>query len=109
MSYQTCPTYEQPISVKGQTHTAWYRFFQGVFKGTPPGTESTISVGISPYAYIAPAKGFMIISGGSVSAVQISRTITTLTNQTSGIFPLSQGDTLTVTFATPPTMTWYPT
>jgi len=108
LSYQTCPTYEQPLVIKGQTSSPWYRFFQGLFQGTPPSQESTLTVGGSPFTYTAPQRGFIILSGGSVSAVQFTRAVTTLTGQTSGIFPLSQGDMLTVTYAGLPSMLWVP-
>jgi hypothetical protein len=108
MSYQSAPSYEQPLTSKGQTSQSWYRFFQGIYLGTPPSAETVITVGISPFAYLAPAKGFMIVSGGTVSAIQFTRAQTTLTNQTSGIFPLSQGDTLTVTYSGLPSMVWVP-
>ena len=109
MSLYSLPTYEQSLTKSGQTAQSWYRFFSGVFQGTPPANESKLSVGASPYAYQAPVKGFVILSGGSVSAVQFTRSVTTLTNQTSGIFPLNQGDTLTITYASLPVAVWVPT
>jgi hypothetical protein len=108
MSFQTCPTYEQPLSKGGNTSSVWYRFFQGVFLGTPPAAELTVAVGASPFHYSATAKGFMIVRGGTVSAIQFTRTVTTLTGQTQGIFPLSQGDILAVTYSGLPTMVWVP-
>lgn len=106
--YQSQPTYEQPLVVKGQNSTVWYRFFSALYQGQPSSAESGITVGISPFSYVAPTAGNMLITGGTVSAIQITRSFTTLTNLTSGLFPLSKGDTLTVTFAGLPTMTWYP-
>lgn len=108
-NFLSCPTYEQSLAAKGQTNSVWYRFFQGLYKGTPPTSESAVSVTGSPFAFTAPSKGFMIVSGGTVSAVQLTRTVTTLTGQTSGIFPLSQGDVLTVTYSGLPTLTFFPT
>lgn len=58
--------------------------------------------------FTAPSKGYVILNGGSVSAVQFTRSVTTLTGQTAGIFPLNQGDVLTVTYASLPTMTFVP-
>lgn len=109
MSYLSAPTYEQPIVKAGQTHTAWYRFFTGLYKGTPAAAEGALVLGASPYAYTAPAKGFLIIRGGTVSAVEFTRSQTTLTGQTQGIFPMAQGDTLTITYSVLPTVTWVPT
>jgi hypothetical protein len=109
VSFQTCPTYEQPLTKNGQTQTVWYRFFQGVFLGTPPSAEVTLTPGASPFAYTALTKGFMIVRGGTVTAIQFTRTATNLTGQTSGIFVLNQGDVLTVTYSALPTMIWVPT
>jgi len=109
MSLYSLPTYDQALTKSGQTAQAWYRFFTALYQGTPPANEKTLTLGASPYAYQAPVKGFVILSGGSVSAVQFTRSVTTLTNQTSGIFPLNQGDTLTITYASLPSMTWVPT
>lgn len=109
MSY-TVPNYEVPLNSgpQRQTHNSWYRFFQGVYQGQPPSNESTVSVGGSPFMFTAPSKGYVILNGGSVSAVQFTRSVTTLTGQTAGIFPLNQGDVLTVTYASLPTMTFVP-
>jgi hypothetical protein len=108
MSFNSAPTYETPLTVKGQTHTAWFRFFQNVYKGAPPSSETTLTLGASPWSYQAPAKGFVIIRGGTVSAVQFTRSVTTLTGQTQGVFPMSQGDTLAITYSVLPSLTWVP-
>lgn len=107
MSYDV-PNYEIPLNPKGQTHSAWYRFFQASYQGQAPSNESPVTLGASPFPYTAPSRGFVILSGGSVSAVQFTRSVTTLTGQTAGIFPLSQGDVLTVTYASLPNMTFVP-
>lgn len=106
MTYQICPTYAQDLVQKGKTSQSWYRFFQGVFVGTPPAAEVPVALTGSPFAYTASQKGFMIVTGGTVSAIQFTRAQVTLTGQTSGIFPLSQGDILTVTYSALPTMVW---
>jgi len=106
--YQAQPTYDQPLTIKGQTATVWYRFFSALYQGQPSAAEVALAVGISPFSYLAPTRGNVLINGGTVSAVQITRSLTTLTGLTSGFFPLSNGDTLTVTYSGLPTMTWYP-
>jgi hypothetical protein len=106
--FNSAPTYDTPLTVKGSTHTTWYRFFQNIYKGAPPSSESTLVLGASPWAYNAPSAGFVIIRGGTVSAVQFTRSVTTLTGQTQGVFPVSQGDTLTITYSVLPTVTWVP-
>jgi hypothetical protein len=106
--FNVAPTYDTPLTVSGKTHTTWYRYFQNIYKGLPPSSESTLTLGASPWAYNAPSKGFVIIRGGTVSAVEFTRATPTLTGQTQGIFPLSQGDTLTITYAALPTVLWVP-
>lgn len=108
MSYQA-PTYEQPVAEKGQTSKVWYRFFQALYQGASPAAESTITVGASPFVYTAPAKGFMIVRGGTVSSLQFTRTVTNVTGLTSGLFILNQGDQLTVTYTGLPVLVWVPT
>jgi hypothetical protein len=108
MAYQTVPTYEQALHKQGQTSSVWYRFFQGSYQGVPPSAEVTVAVGGSPFMYTAPVKGFVILTGGTVTAVQFTRAQTTLTGQTSGLFPLNQGDILTVTYSGLPTMVFVP-
>ena len=107
MSY-TVPQYEQPLLVKGQTTSVWYRYFQNTFFGAAPSNETTVSVGGSPFAYTAPSRGFVLIKSGTVSSIQYTRSLTTLTGLTSGIFPVSQGDVLTVAYTGLPSMTFFP-
>jgi hypothetical protein len=106
--YQGMPTYDQPLTTKGQTAASWYRFFNSLFQGQPSGAEMSVTVGISPFAYLAPSGGTMLIHGGTVTAIQLTRSATTLTGLTSGLFPLAKGDILTVTYSGLPTMVWYP-
>jgi hypothetical protein len=67
-----------------------------------PGVDSAISitVGASPYAYQAPANGMVVVSGGTVSKLTISRgTLTVTPGPLQGQFQLSKNDTITVTYA----------
>ena len=107
-SYQGLPTYDQPITTKGQTTPVWYRFFNALWGGQPLGNEQTIAVGASPFSYLALSKGSMLVKGGTVSAITITRSATTLTGLTAGFIPLANGDTITVTYAALPAMVWYP-
>ena len=107
MAYQI-PQYEVPLTSKGQTQASWYRFFLNLLQGPPPSNETAITVGGSPFAYTAPSRGFVVVKGGTVSAVQIARSLTTLTGLTSGVFPMSQGDVLTVTYSALPAMVFFP-
>jgi hypothetical protein len=108
MSLQSLPTYEQSLTEKGQTSKVWYRFWSAIYQGTPPANESTLTLNTSPFSYTAQVKGFVLIRGGTVSSVQVTRSVTTLTGLTSGYFPLNQGDVLTITYSGLPSVTWYP-
>lgn len=111
VQYRNPPVFEQPIMTKDATNASWYRYFTQNEKGTPPSSETVLTVGASPYTYTAPAKGFVILSGGTVSGVTFSRTkgTTYTAGQTSGMFPLAQNDVLVVTYSVKPSMVWVPT
>lgn len=73
-------------------------------------SPSSVTPAASPFVYTAPANGIAVVSGGAVSVVQYGRgsTLTAL-GLTSGVVPMSQGDTLTVTWAvSAPTITFIP-
>lgn len=107
-AFRQVPTYETPLAMGKQITRSWFRWFQDQHNGLPKGAEITVAVGGSPFAYTAPSAGYIIIRGGTVSAVQVTRTVTTLTGQTAGIFPVSQGDVLTVTYSGLPAMVFVP-
>lgn len=109
--FRTVPSYDQQITPGSHNDSTWYRYFQQNETGTPPSTELAITVTSSPFSYVFGAKGFVILSGGTVSNVMFSRTPGTfyLTGQTAGIFPGSQNDVLKVTFTVKPLMTFVPT
>lgn len=108
--YNGLPQNPEPLLSGKLTSRVWYFFFQGLWKGAPPSAESLITPSASPFTYIAPSRGFLIVSGGTVVAVQYSRDGLSnyLTGQTSGCFPLSQGDRLIVIYSAAPTLTWVP-
>jgi len=108
LQYRALPTYTQPIDEKGNMSTAWRRWFGATDNGTPPADESSITVGASPFAFQATQKGFVIVTGGTVSRIQFTRTSLHSTGQTSGVFPVSLADIITVTWSVKPTMTFVP-
>jgi hypothetical protein len=107
-NYRTVPTYTHALTEKGNISQPWYRLVQGLHQGTPPAAEGPITVTGSSFAWPAPVAGFVILTGGSVSSVTLTRTKVTNTGQTSGIFPVSQGDILTINSVSAPSMTFIP-
>lgn len=110
MTTLSIPTFNERLTDKQTTSKSWYFFWQGLWKGTPPAPESAVTVTASPMTYVAAQRGFMVVSGGTVSAVAFSRDGVTFYNsgETAGSFPLSNGDSLKVTYTVAPTMTFFP-
>ena len=71
--YNKLPNFNVPLTNQQVTEKNWYFFWAGLFRGLPPGNVEPIAVGTSPFVYSAPAKGFVLLSGGTVSAVAFSR------------------------------------
>ena len=108
VQYRSAPTYTTPLQIGSNIAQAWWRWIQATEQGVPPGAEMPITVGASPFTYTAGQKGFVIVSGGTVSAVHFVRTASYSVGVTHGAFPLSAGDQLVVTYSGKPTMTFVP-
>ena len=69
----------------------------------------SITVGASPFSYVLPFNGQVAVTAGTVSLVSIIRQGTTVaTGLIVGVFPVSRGDTVQVTYSAAPTMTFLP-
>lgn len=66
-----------------------------------------VALGASPFDYKAPATGYVIVAGGTVSALAYGRdgTFTTI-GVVAGIIPISRGDTLRITYTVVPTVSF---
>jgi hypothetical protein len=108
--YRTVPTYTSAWTPGNKNDSTWYRYFQAAELGEPPSAEIPLTVTPSPFIYTAPKKGFMIVSGGTVTSIMISRTPPKYyaTGETAGVFPLAQNDLIKVTFTGTPVMTFFP-
>lgn len=115
MSSQTnnLPAYPTPIVDPKSRNTTkdWYFFFAGLFQGLPPEKEVGVTLTGSPFVYSAPKKGSVIVSGGTVSAIDFSRDGTTFysTGATAGMFTVNKSDLLRITYTVAPTVTFVPT
>lgn len=66
-----------------------------------------ITVGASVFDYVAPATGYVVLTGGTVSAISFGRGgVFTALGVIVGIFPVSRKDTIRVTYTVVPTMTF---
>lgn len=110
MQLNRMPTYTEPVQTNEVTTRGWFSFWAGLFSGQPTGLVSSVVAGTSPFNYVAPTGGTAIVQGGTVSVIKISRDGVTFftTGVTAGVFPVSQGDTLQVTYSVVPTITFLP-
>jgi hypothetical protein len=104
------PDVNTPLTTKGTINSSWFRCWQGLFSGAPTANISVVTVGVTPFTYAAPAGGTVIVNGGTVSQVKFSRDGASfyVTGQTQGMFPVSQGDLLVISYSVPPTVTFVP-
>lgn len=109
INYRASPTYAQPLVIEGNIHKSWWRWFQDTESGKPPDNELPVTVGVSPFTFMAPRGGFVIVHGGTVSVIAFKRSQSFVTGMTGGTFPVSQGDQLTITYSAKPTVTFVPT
>ena len=79
----------------------------------PPGTVAPVVVGASPFTFTTAKKGALVISGGGLKLVEITRDGTNFysTGAFRGMFPLSTNDSIRVTYlaASVPVLTFFPT
>lgn len=69
----------------------------------------SVAIGASPFSYTAAFDGTMFVTGGTVSAISLTRQGTSVaTGITTGLFPLSRLDILQVTYSGLPVMTFLP-
>ena len=71
---------------------------------------ANVAPGASPYTYTASAAGSVVITGGTVSAVQLKRGSTTITiaSASPAVVPVSAGDQVITTYSAAPTMSFVP-
>lgn len=109
--WNNLPDYGNPFMKEGQNSQWWFRFLGNLFLGLAPGGEIPVTLTGSPFTYTPKQKGFFILTGGTVSAVEFSRDGVAFYNYgaTAGQFHLSANDRIRVTYSVAPTMTFVPT
>lgn len=96
---------------KGNVQMVWWQFLLSQFNRTggtsgtsPGGNPVSVPLGASPVAFTAPADGTLFVSGGGVTNMQIARSGNPYfnTGQFYAPVPMSNGDTVRITFVSPP-------
>ncbi len=102
------PSSQQPLVDKGGRITpVWQRFFNAIVSSAAP--IAPVTVGASPFSYRAGAGGTLVVTGGTVSSIALTRNLTTVSLPTSGTFLMANGDTVAITYSGLPTVTFIPT
>jgi hypothetical protein len=102
---------EIPLSDTTDLRNALILALDGLLPDPQPVAQpvQTITVGASPFTYIAPFNGQVSVTGGTVSLIQIIRQGTTVaTGLTTGLIPVSRGDQVKVTYTVVPTVVFLP-
>jgi hypothetical protein len=109
---------EQKLTIPDQTGNAqvakpWYTLFWQLYNGVTNGVsqpEEAIASSASPQTYLASIKGQLNIAGGTGLTIQFSRDGTTFyaAGAQPCMIPMCKGDRIRVTYATPPTLTFFP-
>ena len=82
-------------------------FYLQQFTQAPP-TFVDITVDISPFSYTAKEPGYIVVSGGTVSAIELKRGTDTLDFTGQLLIPVSINDTVTTTYSVLHTITFIP-
>lgn len=85
--------------------------FLGLMFGVQPnGANQAVVPGLSPFTYTAPRDGRVIVSGGTVTTIEIGRGgAFVVVGLVAGIVPVTANDRVRVTYVVAPTMTFMPT
>lgn len=96
----------KPLKPDGTFTQETLRYLSGLLAA--PSDEIAITLGPTPATFQATAKGSVLVYGGTVSAISLTRNGVYNLGVVSGYFPLSIGDILTITYSAAPTCYWFP-
>lgn len=69
---------------------------------------SSVAVGASPYTYVAPDNGKLVVQGGTVSLIELGRKSSFVTTGIiAGLVPVARGDQVRITYTVVPTVTFF--
>jgi hypothetical protein len=86
----------------------WYQFFVRLSQLSAERPIAPITVGTSPFVYAASTIGHVFISGGMTPTIVLERSGVPLTCPENVFIPVAANDTITITHAGAPTMTFVP-
>lgn len=107
------PPDNQLVDERGVMKTNWWRFLLNVSNqamGTNQTVPATVTIGASPYVFVTPAQGTLLVSGGPVTLIEYSKDGVTWypTGLTQGQIQMVPNDQVRITYMNPPTLTFFP-
>lgn len=79
----------------------WHRYLTK--SSVAPQAAEVVTLPASPASYEAPSAGFVLIGGGSVSGVTLTRgRVSVATGVVGGFIPVGAGDSVTITYSAAP-------
>lgn len=105
-----------PIENIGERKVAqkdWYLFFTNLYTAVTDGlpqSEEEVTIGASPAIYSAIIRGQAHVGGGNVSSVEFSRDGTNWYDAgiVEGFVEMDRADSIRITYAVAPTVTFFP-
>ena len=101
---QPLPNQSSPLVrlLNGTIIPPWNSYLQQ-FTQAPP-SFVRVTVGASIFSYVAKEPGFIIVKGGTVSAIHLTRGLLTIDVTGQKLIPVAVQDTITVTYSVLPTI-----
>jgi hypothetical protein len=101
------PKSDAPIAdlQTGRVTRAWYLSLISLFQILQ---ERTVTVGASPFSFVASDSGNLLVAGGNVSQIALQRVGSYVTGLTAGFIPVSEGDVVTITYTVAPSVVFFP-
>jgi hypothetical protein len=107
---QSLPNWTVPlVDLPGGTVSqSWLGFF--TYLSGSPGPIDPVKATGSPFSYIATGNGSLVVQGGSVSSITLSRARVSGVDLgvTSGLIPMAAGDLVTITYSSAPNLNFIP-
>jgi hypothetical protein len=89
------------VDPSGQLTPEWHRFLTK--EASPPKASQPKTASGSPMSFTATERGSLLVHGGSISSITLTRgRVTHNTGVTGGFIPLGNGDEVTITYTVAP-------
>lgn len=104
------PSPSLPMSdpTTGKVASIWYQWVARISQLSAERPFGPVTVGASPFTFTASTIGNLLVTGGTVSAIVLSRSGASVNCQENTFIPMAANDTVTITYTGLPTVTFIP-